>query len=99
MALEEKYVRVFRNECDYLSYQVLDNLRNLSVQPQNIESLKSVVQTADTIIGDSRFVGDKGLENAAKMVVKCFTGITDARDKSDDLKFLTKVFEAIIIQN
>ncbi len=70
MALEEKYVKVFRNECDYLSYVVLDNLRNLSIQPQNIESLKRVVQTADTIIGDSRFVGDKALENAAKMVFK-----------------------------
>ncbi len=99
MALEEKYVKVFRNECDYLSYVVLDNLRNLSIQPQNTESLKRVVQTADTIIGDSRFVGDKGLENAAKMVVQCFTGINDVRDKSEDLKFLTRVFEAIIIQN
>ena len=99
MALEEKYVKVFRNECDYLSYVVLDNLRNLSIQPQNKESLKRVVQTADTIIGDSRFVGDKALENAAKMVVQCFTGIKDARDKSEDLKFLTRVFEAIIIQN
>ncbi len=99
MALEEKYVKVFRNECDYLSYVVLDNLRNLSIQPQNTESLKRIVQTADTIIGDSRFVGDKGLENAAKMVVQCFTGINDVRDKSEDLKFLTRVFEAIIIQN
>ncbi len=92
-------MKVFRNECDYLSYVVLDNLRNLSIQPQNTESLKRVVQTADTIIGDSRFVGDKGLENAAKMVVQCFTGINDVRDKSEDLKFLTRVFEAIIIQN
>ncbi len=99
MALEEKYVKVFRNECDYLSYVVLDNLRSISIQPQNTESLKRVVQTADTIIGDSRFVGDKGLENAAKMVIQCFTGIKDARDKSADLKFLSRVFEAIIIQN
>ena len=98
MALEEKYVKVFRNECDYLSYVVLENLRNLTIHPENIESIMKVVQTADTIVGDSRFVGDKGLENAAKMVVKCFTGVRDARDKSEDLKFLIRVFEAIIIQ-
>ena len=96
MALEEKYVRVFRRECNYLSYVVLDNLRKLSKEPQNKAFLDRLVQSADVIIGDSRFVEDVTLEQAATRVVKSFTGVQDARDKLDDLKSLTEVFEVLI---
>ena len=96
MALEEKYVRVFRKECNYLSYVVLDNLKKLSKDPKNKDYLDRLVQSADVIIGDSRFVEDFQLEQAATRVVKSFTGLSDARDKLEDLNLLTDVFEEII---
>ena len=95
MALEEKYVQAFQKECNYLSFVVLDNLRRLSYEPQNEDYLARVVQSADIMIGDSRFVEDTELEQAATMVVKTFTGIHDASNKSDELKSLTLAFERI----
>ncbi len=95
MALEEKYVKVFQKECSYLSFIVLDNLRRLSQEPQNEDYLARLVQSADVMIGDSRFVGDTDLEQAATKVVKSFTGIHDASNKSDELKLLTLAFVRI----
>ena len=96
MALEEKYVRVFRRECNYLSYVVLDNLKKLSKEPQNKDYLDRLVQSADVIIGDSRFVEDFQLEQAATRVVKTFTGLDNAREKLEDLNSLTDIFEDLI---
>jgi chemotaxis protein histidine kinase CheA len=95
MALEEKYVKVFQKECNYLSFVVLDNLRRLSQEPQNEDYLARLVQSADIMIGDSRFVDDTELEQAATKLVKTFTGIHDASNISDELKFLTHTFERI----
>ena len=95
MALEEKYVKVFQKECNYLSFVVLDNLRRLSYEPQNEDYLARLVQSADVMIGDSRFVGDTELEQAATKVVKSFTGIHDASNKSGELKLLTLAFQRI----
>ena len=95
MALEEKYVKVFQKECNYLSLVVLDNLRRLSHEPQNEDYLTKLVQSADIMIGDSRFVEDVELEQAATKVVKTFTGIHDASNKSIELKLLTSAFEKI----
>ncbi len=95
MALEEKYVKVFQKECNYLSFVVLDNLRRLSQEPQNEDYLARLVQSADIMIGDSRFVDDTELEQAATKVVKTFTGIHDASNISDELKSLTLDFTRI----
>ena len=95
MALEEKYVKVFQKECYHLSFVVLDNLRRLSFEPQNEDYLARLVQSADVMIGDSRFVEDTELEQAATKVVKTFAGTHDASNKSVELKLLTLAFERI----
>jgi chemotaxis protein histidine kinase CheA len=96
MALEEKYVRVFRKECVQLSLIILDSLKILSVEPKNKVIIEKMVQSADTIIGDSRFVGDADLEKAAKMIVDSFKGVEDATDKFEELQFFTSVFQTIL---
>ena len=95
MALEEKYVKVFQNECSHLSFVVLDNLRRLAYEPQNEDYLTRLVQSADIMIGDSRFIEDSELEQAATRVVKTFTGIRDASNKSEELELLILAFEQI----
>ncbi len=95
MALEEKYIKVFQKECNHLSLVVLDNLRRLYHEPQNQDYLERLIQSADIMIGDSRFVGDTELEQAATKVVKTFTGVHDASNKSDELKLLALAFERI----
>ncbi len=96
MALEEKYVKVFRKECVQLSFVILDSLRILSIEPKNKNIIVRMVQSADTIIGDSRFVGDTSLENAAKMIIDSFKGLDDASDKLEELQFFTSVFKTIL---
>ncbi len=96
MALEEKYVRVFRKECVQLSFIILDCLTKLSLQPKNKFVIEKMIQSADTIIGDSRFVDDIELEKAAKMIVDSFKGKNDATDKLEELGFFTAIFKSIL---
>ena len=96
MALEEKYVRVFRKECVELSFSILECLTKISKNPHDSETIEKMVQSADTIIGDSRFVGDVRLEKAAKRLLSTFDGISDANLILDEVQHLKAVFKALL---
>ena len=96
MALAEKYVILFQKECYSLSKTVLKNLKNLSNNPRDHEALENMLQGADTIIGDSRFINHKELEQASMLLVKAFNNVEDTSQKSKEIEFFTKVFTKII---
>ena len=96
MALAEKYIILFQKECNELSKIVLDNLKILSNNPQNKDSLEKMLQAADTIIGDSRFINHKELEQASMLLIKSFNEVEDASHKSKEVEFFTEVFTKII---
>ena len=96
MALAEKYVILFEKECNSLSKTVLKNLKNLSKNPKNHDALENMIQAADTIIGDSRFINHKELEQASMSLVKTFNDIEDASQKSREIDFFIKVFSKIV---
>lgn len=92
MALSEKYLILFQKECTSLSKTVLKNLQNLSKNPKDHEALEKMLQAADTIIGDSRFINHKELEQASMLLVKAFNNVEDVTQKSKEIEFFTKVF-------
>ena len=95
MALSEKYVILFQKECSSLSKTVLRNLKNLSNNPRDHESLENMLQAADTIIGDSRFINNQELEQASMLLVKTFNNVEDVSQKSKEIEFFTKIFTKI----
>ena len=95
MALAEKYVILFQKECSELSKIVLNNLHNLAKKPHDKDSLEKMLQAADTIIGDSRFINHKELEQASMLLIKSFNEVEDASHKSKEIEFFTQVFTKI----
>ena len=96
MALAEKYVILFQKECYYLSKNVLNNLEILSKDPTNGEALEKMLQVADIIIGNSRFINHKELEQASMFLVKTFNNVEDVSQKSKEIEFFTEIFTKII---
>ena len=96
MALAEKYVILFQKECYDLSKTVLNNLEILSKNPEDSNSLEKMLQAADTIIGDSRFINHKELEQASMMLVKSFNEVNQAAGKSKEIEYFRQVFSEII---
>ena len=95
MVLGKNYEKIFRNECDILFAKIIHGLQKLAENPQNITEIKKIVQSADTIIGNARFLEDKKLEQLAMTIGKSFgyilnieKGINEycsGRDQSDSL--------------
>jgi chemotaxis protein histidine kinase CheA len=84
MALEQKYKEIFQSECNTLSQAVLGSLLKLAASPKDKQELSKLVQSADTIMGNARFLQDKELEQNATNIVKSFTGTNDVRKKIDE---------------
>jgi len=96
MALAEKYVILFQKECYDLSKIVLYNLEILSNDPTNRKVLEKMLQAADTIIGDSRFINHSELEQVSLLLVKTFNEIEDVSQKSKEIEFFIEIFTKII---
>lgn len=96
MALAEKYVILFQKECSELSKIVLNNLLELKVNPTNNVALEKMLQAADTIIGDSRFIKNRELEQASMLLVKTFNEKENASEKPKEIDFFIENFTKII---
>ncbi len=96
MALAEKYVILFQKECLDLSIIVLNNLHKLKVNPNDNEGIEKMLQAADTLIGDSRFIKNRELEQACMLLVKTFKEVEDVSDKSKQAEFFIEIFTKII---
>ena len=95
MALAEKYVILFQKECLDLSKTVLSNLYSLKVNPNNNEEIEKMLQAADTMIGDSRFIKNSELEQASLLLLKTFNEVENVSDKSKELDFFIEMFTKI----
>ena len=96
MALAEKYVILFQKECLDLSKTVLTNLHKLKVNPNDNEAIEMMLQVADTMIGDSRFIKNRELEQACLLLVKTFNEVETVSDKSKEVDFFIEIFNKII---
>lgn len=96
MALAEKYVILFQKECTDLSNIVLNNLNNLKINPKDTARIEKMLQAADTMIGDSRFIKNRELEQACMLLVKTFNEVEDVSEKSSEVDFFIETFTKII---
>ncbi len=96
MALAEKYVILFQKECSNLSNVVLNNLNRLKINPKDTEAIEQMLQAADTMIGDTRFIKNKELEQASILLIQTFKEVHDVSQKSKDVEFFIKIFTKII---
>lgn len=96
MALEEKYSRVFQTECDSLSQAILGSLQKLSKNPQDKKEICNLVQSADTIMGDARFLQNKELEQNAMIIIKSFRDISDVRKKIEEFGIAFEQFGSLV---
>lgn len=91
MALAEKHVIMFQKECSNLSNIVLINLHVLKENPKDSDVMKKIIQAADTMIGDSRFINNKELEKASVLLVKTFNCTENVIEKSK-IEFFIDMF-------
>jgi chemotaxis protein histidine kinase CheA len=96
MALEQKHKEAFQSECNALSQMVLGSLLKLATNPKDEQELSKLIQSADTIMGDARFLEDKKLEQDATDIVKSFTGIHDVRKKIDEFGIAFEQFGLLV---
>ena len=96
MALAEKYVILFQKECIDLSKIVLNNLNNLKINPNDTARIEKMLQAADTMIGDSRFIKNREIEQACMLLVKTFNKVESVSEKSKEVDFFIEVFTKII---
>jgi len=96
MALAEKYVILFQKECLDLSKIVLNNLHKLKVNPNDYDGIEKMLQAADTLIGDSRFIKNRELEQACMLLVRMFNRVENVSDKSKEVDFFIEIFSKII---
>lgn len=87
---------MFQKECSELSIIVLNNLHRLKVNPKDSIALEKMLQAADTIIGDSRFINQKEFEQASMLLVETFDQVDDVKEKSKEIEFFIDIFTKII---
>ena len=97
--LSETHKKAFQSECNALSQAVLGSLLKLAENPKDQKELSKLVQSADTIMGDARFLQDKTLEQNATNIVKSFTGIGDVRKKIEEFGTAFEQFGLLVGNN
>lgn len=95
MALAEKYVILFQKECLDLSKTVINNLNHLKINPNDGEGIEKILQAADTMIGDSRFIKNRELEQACLLLVRTFNEVENVSEKSNEIDFFIELFTKI----
>ena len=96
MALSQQHQEIFQSECNTLSQAVLGSLLKLAANPKDKQELSKLVQSADTIMGDARFLEDKKLEQNATNIVKSFTNTNDVRKKIDEFSLAFEQFGLLV---
>ena len=97
--LSEIHKKAFQSECSVLSQAVLGSLLKLAENPKDQKELSKLVQSADTIMGDARFLDDKTLEQSATDIVKSFTDISDVRERIEKFGAAFEQFGRLVGQS
>ena len=92
MTLMEKHRTMFLEESSRLTGLVLDCLQKLEENPNDCECIEKMVDTADIIMGDAKFLQDKDLEMDAKMIVDFFKGVQDVRERQKEFDLVKRHF-------
>lgn len=87
----------FIEEVNLLSQMVIGRLQKLTHNPRDLVEIQKLVQSADTIMGDARFLQDKDLEKKATHIVKSFKEVeVNIKKESQVLSTAYKNFSKLV---
>ena len=80
MALSGSHKRLFQIETGVQAVMVAASLKKLAKNPSDENESAKLLTCIDVIIGDAKFLGDKKLEENAKMITNLFQKPTEERN-------------------
>lgn len=95
----ENHRNLFLEESSRLTGLVLDCLQKLEENPTNCEYIEKMVNTADIIRCDAKFLQDRDLEMDAKMIVGFFKGVQDIRERQKEFDLVKTHFRKFANKN
>ena len=88
MALNETHRRVFQNETQSLTVSMVKSLQKIGRDPLDRNEIERLVNSADVVVGNAKFLEDRELEERAKMIVTLFSRSEHAKGRSSEIRRL-----------
>ena len=95
MTLLEKHRTMFLEESSRLTRLVLDCLQKLGENPNDCDCIEKMVNIADLIRCNAKFLQDKDLELGAKMIRDFFKGVQDIRERQKEFDLVKRHFRKL----
>lgn len=95
VALTGSHKNLFRIETGVLAVMVAASLKKLAKNPSDENESEKLLNYVDVILGDAKFLGDKELEENAKMIINLFKKQKEERT-SDDVILLLNRFKELV---
>ena len=96
MSLSRPYKRLFMLEAGITTVWILDSLKKLEKNPSDKNEIKNLLNHVDVVMGDAKFLGNKQLEESAKMIISLFNGDKVTSQKSLEIRSLIEQFKPLI---
>lgn len=96
MSLVGSHKNLFQIEAGVTSVWILDSLKKIEKNPSNKNEIEKLVNYADVIVGDAKFLGDKELEEIAKLIVDLFRGDKVTEQKSIEISTVIERFKNVV---
>jgi hypothetical protein len=96
VSLSRPYRRLFRIEVGITAVWILNSLKKLEKNPSDKNEIKNLLNHVDVVMGDAKFLGNKQLEENAKMIMSLFNGDKITRQKSLEIRSLIEQFKPLI---
>ena len=96
VALRESHRILFREESIRLNKIILECLQRLEQNPTDLDCIEKMVNAADVVIGDAKFLEDKQLELDSKMLVASFKGVKDIKEKQNEFNLAKKRYTILV---
>jgi len=96
VSLSRPYRKLFQIEAGVTAVWILDSLKKLEKNPSDKNEIKNLLNHVDVVMGDAKFLGNKQIEESAKMIMSLFNGDKITRQKSLEIKSLIEQFKPLI---
>ncbi|HXW01985.1 MAG TPA: hypothetical protein VD828_01255 [Candidatus Nitrosotenuis sp.] len=75
---------------------ILNSLKKLEKNPSDKNEIENLLNHVDVVMGDAKFLGNKQLEESAKMIISLFNGDKVTSQKSLQIRSLIEQFKPLI---
>ncbi|WP_268541369.1 hypothetical protein [Candidatus Nitrosotenuis cloacae] len=95
MAGVSSYRRLFRIETEVRAVMIVSSLKKLVSDPSNKGEIEALLNNADVVIGDAKFLGNKALEENTKVITSTFKKPKEQRTSSEINLLLNRFTEIV----